>query len=388
MKLVYSLERPPDNFHKSIFLAGPTPRSPGVKSWRPKAISLLRKHGYDGVVFVPEDRKKTDAIYDAGAYPEWEHRMMDMSDCIMFWIPRDLKTLPGFTTNVEFGLYSRTGKIIMGAPETAPSTRYLRLMSDKFYIPNFTSLEDTVNESLRRLGPGALRSGGEREIPYHIWRLRAFQNWYQAQLNAGNRLDGAKVEWMSTVRNNPEAIFAFAIRPNVHITSENRNKFNDPVIFRLDISTVLLYQKAEDIWDTKIVLVREFRNSGSTKDGFIWELPGGSSPAHSDPIKVAVEELREEICFRIEEEELIYEGARQLAGTLSAHKAHLFSAELRQFEVDWLYSQKNVAHGADLNNTTGERAYTEIKTLREIISEELLDWSNIGMILAVITRQV
>jgi hypothetical protein len=28
---------------------------------------------------------------------------------ILFWIPRGLRTLPGFTTNVEFGLDVTTG---------------------------------------------------------------------------------------------------------------------------------------------------------------------------------------------------------------------------------------------------------------------------------------
>ena len=49
---VYSLK-------KSIFLAGPTPRSKEVKSWRPEAIRLLKEKGFDGVVFVPEFENKT-----------------------------------------------------------------------------------------------------------------------------------------------------------------------------------------------------------------------------------------------------------------------------------------------------------------------------------------
>ena len=71
---------------------------------------------------------------------------------------------------------------------------------------------------------------------------------------------------------------------------------------------------------------------------------------------------------------------RQLAGTILAHKAHLFSAELTDEELTWLETQKGIPHGADLDNPTGERAYTEIKTLGEILSENLVDWSNVGMI--------
>jgi hypothetical protein len=54
--VVYALEEPPAIFAKSIFLAGPTPRRPEVASWRPDALRILQEAGYDGVVFVPEDR--------------------------------------------------------------------------------------------------------------------------------------------------------------------------------------------------------------------------------------------------------------------------------------------------------------------------------------------
>ena len=40
----------------SIFLAGPSPRSSGVPSWRPQALDLLRALGFSGTVLVPERR--------------------------------------------------------------------------------------------------------------------------------------------------------------------------------------------------------------------------------------------------------------------------------------------------------------------------------------------
>ena len=35
MKVIYSPEPMPEAFRQSIFLAGPTPRSPEIESWRP-----------------------------------------------------------------------------------------------------------------------------------------------------------------------------------------------------------------------------------------------------------------------------------------------------------------------------------------------------------------
>ena len=98
MHLVYTYEEPPDSYSKSIFLAGPTPRTKSVQSWRTEALRLLEAKGYDGVVFVPEDRngdfEKFDANYDYEKTTAWEQKMLDKADCDLFWIPRDLSVLP------------------------------------------------------------------------------------------------------------------------------------------------------------------------------------------------------------------------------------------------------------------------------------------------------
>lgn len=385
MHIVYTNEELPDSYSKSLFLAGPTPRTLDVKSWRPEALALLETAGYDGVVFVPEFRLGHEEEYKYPDIPEWELRMLDRADCILFWIPRKVENMPGFTTNVEFGRYAGSGKVVIGAPASAEHMEYLWFMADKFRMPQSHYLDTTISKALEMIGKGALRHGGKRDIPLHIWRLRAFQSWYQAQKNAGNRLDGAKIEWISRVRNKPEAIFAFAIRPNVFIVSENRNKINDPVVFRLDISTVLLYKRETDVMNSKIILIKEFRTAASTQDGFIWELPGGSSPFITDPLEVAKEEVHEEVGLQIEKDRLNYGGSRQLAGTLSTHQAHFYFSEISEDELAYLYKQKGIPHGTDYpDNPTGERAYTEVCTVKEIIDRNLLDWSNIGMILSVL----
>ena len=52
MNVVYA-DQPVDFSHPSIFLAGPTPRTSGVASWRPEALDLLREVGFGGTVLVP-----------------------------------------------------------------------------------------------------------------------------------------------------------------------------------------------------------------------------------------------------------------------------------------------------------------------------------------------
>lgn len=147
MKVVYAKETLPNRFRKAIFLAGPTPRSQDVPSWRPEAIRLLAEADYDGVVFSPEPRDRnwhgeyTDQI-------EWEEQALTVATCILFWIPRNLETLPGFTTNDEWGAWKASGKVVFGAPLDAPKVNYQRYYANKLKVPNSDSLEGTIQLAL------------------------------------------------------------------------------------------------------------------------------------------------------------------------------------------------------------------------------------------------
>lgn len=132
MKVIYVGHELPDRDEKlglvpnSIFLAGPTPRSDDVKSWRPEALELLAKQVFDGYVFVPEtDKQGWLGDYSGQVYWEWE--ALGRAACTLFWVPRNLETMPGFTTNVEFGFMMALApeRVVLGHPEGAPKMRYL-----------------------------------------------------------------------------------------------------------------------------------------------------------------------------------------------------------------------------------------------------------------------
>lgn len=109
---------------KSIFLAGPTPRGNEIDTWRTEACSILKKIGFDGVVYVPEYstwKPKADYIDQA----MWEREALTSSTVILFWIPRKLPDMPAFTTNVEFGYWLHSGKVIYGRPDEASKIKYL-----------------------------------------------------------------------------------------------------------------------------------------------------------------------------------------------------------------------------------------------------------------------
>lgn len=137
--------------HPSLFLAGPTPRSAGVASWRPETLDILRRLGFAGVVLVPE-RRDWSVKFDYLDQVEWEYAGLEACSALVFWVPRDVETLPGFTTNVEFGRYVGSGRLVYGRPESAPHTRYLDWLYRKLTgrQPQAT-LEDTLRAALALL---------------------------------------------------------------------------------------------------------------------------------------------------------------------------------------------------------------------------------------------
>ena len=276
MKLVYSGEPFPDEITKSMFLAGPTPRNDSAQSWRiPDALEILERLNYDGHAFIPEHRPGagTCGDFDTHTYREWETAGLHRADKIVFWVPRELKTMPAFTTNVEWGAWRRSGKAVFGAPSGAPKTLYLKLEAEEFGVPQFTSLEETLAHAVTSLGNGARRTGGECFVPLHIWNTESFQQWYKNLVRTGNRLVEARVEWVVTSKKKNVSIPAWALRTKIFIAAENRTK-EDVVISRRDISAVMLWKKRPNLLDSEIVLVKEFRNPARTADGFVHELPG------------------------------------------------------------------------------------------------------------------
>jgi hypothetical protein len=137
---------------KSLFLAGPTPRSADVQSWRPEALDLLGQLHFKGTVLIPERRDWTTK-FEYNEQVEWEWQGLENCDAIVFWIPRNLKTgVFGLTTNIEFGMYVKSGKIRYGRPDSADNVSYL----DSLYLKHTTlqphnSLEYLLNDIMNFL---------------------------------------------------------------------------------------------------------------------------------------------------------------------------------------------------------------------------------------------
>lgn len=128
--------------HNSIFLAGPTPRSTAAKSWRPEALDLLEEQNFQGAVFVPETAGY-GWLENYSAQIRWEWSGLGRAACVLFWVPRELEHMPGFTTNVEFGFVSALApdRMVLGAPDDAHKMRYLKAMAEdiRAFHENFGS---------------------------------------------------------------------------------------------------------------------------------------------------------------------------------------------------------------------------------------------------------
>jgi 8-oxo-dGTP pyrophosphatase MutT (NUDIX family)/nucleoside 2-deoxyribosyltransferase len=382
MQVIYAQEEFPKKFTKSIFLAGPTPRDENIQSWRTEALDILQKLNYDGVVFVPEPRdSKWEKEYDKQV--DWERKCLDAADCIVFWIPRDLETMPAFTTNVEFGLYLSSGKIVAGAPKDAPKNTYLQYTASKSDIAWKETLEDTLKETINFLGEGSPRIDGECFVPLIVWNTEMFQKWYKSQKEVGNKLVNANVKYLFKM---PKAkiVFLWICQVEVWIKAEDRIKSNEFVLSRTDMSSVVLYYPNENLMDTKIVLVKEFRSPVVNAESFVYEIPGGSSNSKKPPLEVATSEVNEEVGVEIDSSRLKEIKTRQAVATLSAHQIHSYALELTEEELKQVEEETKKTHGVAEDT---ELTYVEIKTLGEILDSDTVDWTNIGMIMSALIQK-
>lgn len=381
--VVHAGEQPPLRWTASLFLAGPTPRTPEVASWRPQALAAIGRHWAGPgplVVFLPEPR---DEVWPEYVHQRtWELHWGDRSDVVLFWIPRG-PGMPALTTNDEWGRWKDTGRVVLGTPPDAPSVRYQRDYATDHHIPVSDTLDDTVVAALAAIGEGADREGGRREVPLVLWRTRSFQGWLTAQEKAGNELRGARLEW--TFRTGPrrEVVFFWALHAQVYVAAEDRVKDNEVVLSRPDIASVLAYRRAPRAVDSEVVVVREFRSPSSSADGFVLELPGGSQPEPTAPVETAAIELAEETGLVVAAERLVPHRSRQQAATVTAHRQFLFSVELTEEEIDLVRGAGRVQSDPDSSEIT----YPLVCRVGDLIADGRADWSTLGAIAEVLLGQ-
>lgn len=82
----------------------------------------------------------------------WEREALTNATIIVFWIPRTLPDMPAFTTNVEFGYWLHTNKVIYGRPDNAEKIKYLDWLYKLDYNEEpINNLEELLTKAVNKL---------------------------------------------------------------------------------------------------------------------------------------------------------------------------------------------------------------------------------------------
>jgi len=376
MDIIYAREPFPIKITKTLYLADYSTEKPRISTWYQDALDILAQKQYDGSVYVP-------FIPDGSSFQDfseqlvWHQTAMDRSDVIVFWIPGDSEQFTTYMTFTEFERRVKGRNVIWGYPRNISRLNVMDELARQYGVPIIHTLSEAVDCALRILGEGAERQGGETHVPLYLWNLPHFQNWLLAQKKVGNSLDDVysiELKFFVGPKRKPFLLY-WGMHVNLFVAAEQRHKSNELVLSRPDIQHIVVYHwpSGKSLDEVEIVLIQEFRSTTTTQDGFIREIPGGSSDA--------VTEFKEEVGISLEPHRLIEIDSRQLSGTTTAHKAHVFAVHLTAFEMEQIKKQQGHSYG---NSAETEVTYPEVYTVKELLKKPHTDWSNLGMILTVL----
>lgn len=302
MILVFSDHELPTKVQKTIFLAGPTKRlMPGniiERSWRHQALLNLEDAGFDGHVFIPipESHFREGSIAEETISYEdqiaWEMNALHRADIILFYVERTPDNL-GLTTNVEFGMFASSGRVIYSRPDNAMNIRYLDKCAERNNLTIYSEMEPAIECALSRIGEGAQREGLECIFPYLYWTAPQFQHWYISHINQKNEIRGFEVK-SAVVLNNGLELFGYSAWVSIWISDEQRIKDCEWVFSRATTTYVVPYYVNHN-GTRSYVLVRDFRSTSVNGKGYVYEVPGGKHEEHLDALDNAAKELEEEI---------------------------------------------------------------------------------------------
>lgn len=367
-RMVLTLVRPgegaPESFERSVFVT-----CASGAAWKADALDQLEAAGVtSGTVFIGDDAPENAA---------WRDAAVKISDAIACWAGDE----PSDELRGTILRWGSTGKLLLGHAEGSWATPLAAPFPQLSAQPDLPGLMVAVGKMLK---VGAERAGPEREVPLMIWHTAPWGLWYKSQIAAGNRLDGANVEWTFRVGPGGAFVLFWAIHADIYVAAEKRNKSNEVVIARPDVCCTLAYVPGTSLLDTEIIVVKEFRSPCRNERGFVYELPGGSSfKPNTDVYQTAADELREEAGIIVDKSRLVKEMSRQAAATVTTHHVHLFSCRLEPEEMDVVrrFAESKTAFG---NAEESEQTYIEIVTLREALPAGKVDFTTLGMCLQTI----
>lgn len=97
---------------------------------------------------------------------QWEWEALGQATVVVFWVPRDLSCLPGFTTNTEFGLLAASSKLVLGFPPGAAKMRYLDRLAQRYALPVFSTLRETLQAAVVKTRDPYPLDPQSRDLPF------------------------------------------------------------------------------------------------------------------------------------------------------------------------------------------------------------------------------
>ena len=139
-----------EELRNSVFLAGPCPRENYENDWRNEALTYFKEFGFTGDIINP-----TNPNYDGNLkkQTDWEHKMLSLASCILFWIPRSEKH-PAFTTNIEFGEWMNCESVVVGFPDDSIKNEYIDLRLENLGLPRYKTLKEAVKAVVDKFSRG------------------------------------------------------------------------------------------------------------------------------------------------------------------------------------------------------------------------------------------
>lgn len=389
MNIIFSNQPIPNSLKKSIFLAGPSPRYYigsviRTDTWRHRAIDILDQLGYDGVVFVPLPDYAffkgiaSNETIDYMNQVEWEEQAMNMADQLFFYVERTEENI-GLTTNIEFGKYCDSGKVVYCRPKDALKVRYFDNIWHKKDKTVFTDMKEGLEDCLDRIGEGVERIDGETLVPCNIFKSFQFQDWYSKHKKLGNYITYFKQTSIITF-NDDKVLFGFSAHIHININGEDRQKTNEWIFSRLPVSYVVPFYKDEE-GNIHLILTREFRTPANNDEGYVYELPGGSTVKQGvNPIENGAKELEEETGIKIEDiGRFKLLGNRQTFATYLTMNLFALSVELTKEEFE--DCKLRVENGDVLGENEEERIRLFITNEKELKEGKYpVDWTTLGLI--------